>query len=228
MAISLVMLSWERVNNVINNVKTYANYKLINEIIIFNNHNGYNLRGLSSEKITVIESSQDMGLYSRFAAAGLAHNPCIMHCDDDLLVPEETINELYKCWLKLPNICHGTQGRSITDRYETQDVYGDVPIVLTRCMLVSKTNCILALNNSSLFEDLVCEPEGNGEDIILSFTSMYHSKYLNKSYHLPFFNYDDYKENSKGQTHSIHKRWKHHIEHRTRVVNRCRSLWTKH
>lgn len=222
--ISLIMLSWERVSNVLNSINNYLSYKLIDEIIIFNNNNKYDLRKLGNKKVTIIESSKDMGLYSRFAAAGLAHNPCIMHCDDDLLIPEETVNELYRCWVKSPKICHGTQGRQITDKYETGDVYGNVPIVLTRCMLVSKSNCIQALGFSSCFQDLICEPEGNGEDIILSFISMSHGKSLNKSYRLPYFNYDNYKDEKNGLTHSIHRRWKHHLDHRTNIINRCRSL----
>ena len=46
-----------------------------------------------NDKVTVIESSKGYGLYSRFAAADW---PIIyvMHCDDDLFVPEETVNTL--------------------------------------------------------------------------------------------------------------------------------------
>ena len=222
--ISVIMLSWERVDNVLNSVSRYLTYKLIDEIIVFNNNSKYSLRAMANDKVTVIESSKDMGLYSRFAAAGLAHNLCVMHCDDDLFVPEETVNTLYECWSNAPGICHGTHGRKFTDKYNVDDAYGDVPIVLTRCMMVSKTNCISALGFSTYFLDLLCEPEGNGEDIILSFVSMSNSKSLNKSYRLPHFNYNGYKHDKNDAGNSIHTRWKYHVQHRTNIINRCKLL----
>ncbi len=221
--LSLIMLSWERVENVINNIRQYSTYKIIDEIIVFNNNYKYRLPNLNSDKVIVIESSKDIGLFTRFVAAGIASNECIMHCDDDLIVPEGTVNELYKQWNLNPMLCHGTQGRVINEEYNMKNVYGRVHIVLTRCMLTSRTNCLLALQFSVLFKDIICEPKGNGEDIILSFISISKSGELNICHKLP---YNDFQENFEegDKLIAISKRWEKHVEHRSNVVKRCRNL----
>jgi hypothetical protein len=216
--ISLVMLSWERIDNIISNINQYSTYKLIDEIIVFNNNNKHTLRGIENNKLTLIESSKDLGLYTRFAASGLARNECIMHCDDDLFIPEITVNKLYEYWVNSPTLCHGTQGRFVVDDYNQNEVFGDVQIVLTRCLLVSRTNCLATFKFTLNFEDLYGVPKGNGEDIILSFVSMHNSGKLNRVYNLPYLDYFD-KVNI-----AIYKRWNQHIEHRTKVVKRCKNL----
>ncbi|MCL4481034.1 MAG: hypothetical protein M1445_00170 [Bacteroidetes bacterium] len=221
--ISLVMLSWNRVDNVVNFINYYSSYKLIDEIIVFNNNNKFDLRNIQNNKLILIESSKDMGLYTRFAAAGLANNECIMHCDDDLFIPEDTVNRLYEYWSQSPQLCHGTQGRFVINDYNMNEVFGEVQIVLTRCMLVSRANCLSAFKFALNFEDLYSEPKGNGEDIMLSFISISNSGKLNRSYNLPFYDCID-KNNDDGLPIAICRRWKKHIEHRSIVVKRCKSL----
>ncbi|NWJ53084.1 MAG: hypothetical protein HXX14_19715 [Bacteroidetes bacterium] len=221
--ISLVMLSWERIDNIIYNINQYSTYKLIDEIIVFNNNNKHTLRNIENSKLTLIESSKDLGLYSRFAAAGLARNECIMHCDDDLFIPELTINKLYEYWSKYPALCHGTQGRLIINDYNQNEVFGEVQIALTRCLLVSRTNCLSAFKFSLCFEDLCGVPKGNGEDIMLSFIAMHNSGKLNRSYNLPYLDYFE-KDNEDHLHVAICKRWNQHIEHRTKIVRRCKDL----
>ena len=219
--ISLIILNWERVDNIISSVKKYSDYKLIDEIIVFNNNHKYRLNHIASDKVVVIESSRDLGLYTRFSAAGLARNNCIMYCDDDLFMPEKTIEKLYAQWLKLPNVCHGVNGRMVKDLYNMAGAFGEVPVILTRCMLVSKAICLAAFNFSLCFDDLVCEPKGNGEDIILSFVAISKSGQLNRSHKLPYIELPD---NEDGTSVAISKRWKNHINHRTKVLVRCRDL----
>jgi hypothetical protein len=212
------MLNWERVSNLLCNVNHYQRYALIDEIIVFNNNRKYDLRKIGNNKLTLIESTKDLGLYSRFAAAGLARNSCIMHCDDDVFIYESTVNRLYTYWLKNPLICHGLQGRIVGDCYNPQDAFGNVHIVLTKCMLVSKSNCLSAFLFSLNFSDIPGEPVGNGEDIILSYVSMYNARRYNMVYRLPYYSYPEH------SSISIHQRWKHHFEHRTKVLRRCQKL----
>lgn len=220
------MLCWERVDNVIKIINQYSSYKVINEIIIFNNNNRHRLPQMDCDKIVVIESSKDLGLFSRFAAAGLASNECIMHCDDDLIIPEDTVNDLYKQWKSNPSICHGTQGRIVMNEYNLTNVFGRVHIILTRCMLTSRTNCLRSLQFSNKFADLTCEPKGNGEDIILSFISISRSGELNICHELPYKDFPETLEDSD-KSIAISKRWGKHVEHRTNVVKRCRDLLGK-
>ena len=223
--ISLIILNWKRVNNVINSVNHYMSYKLIDEIIIFNNNPDLDLRRFFNSKITIIESSKDMGLYSRFASAGLAKNHCILHCDDDIFIPEITVNELYRNWQKNKTICHGIEGRLIKNEYNTNNVIGDVHVVLTRCLMASKANCLSAFEFTIYFDDLYSEPTGNGEDIILSYVSMHNSKNFNKTYNLKYFNYSDYRDKPDGSSDSIHRIFPNGIsiiEHL--FIRRCRKL----
>jgi len=221
--ISLVMLSWNRVENVINNVSKYSAYKLIDEIIVFNNNNKFNLHCIENSKVILIQSSKNMGFYPRFAAAGLAKNKCIMYCDDDLFIPEETVNKLYELWSESPELCHGTQGRFVVNDYNMKEVFGEVQIVLTRCILVSRINCLSAFKFTIDFDDFYSEPKGNGEDIILSFISMSKSGKLNRSYDLPFYDYIDTND-VDGLPIATCRRWKQHEEHRTKIVKRCKYL----
>jgi hypothetical protein len=222
--ISIILLNWKRLNNVINNINHYMSYRLVDEIIIFNNNPGLDLKKISNSKVTVIESSGDMGLYTRFAAAGLAKNSCILHCDDDILIPEITVNELYKHWLTDQTICHGLEGRFIFNEYNTLNSIGNVHVVLTRCMMVSKANCLNAFAFAGNFDDLQSEPKGNGEDIILSYISMFYSKKFNKTYRLKYLNYPDYRDKPDGTSDSIHRKFPRHIQHRTAVIGRCKTL----
>lgn len=220
----MILLNWKRLNNVMNNISHYISYQLVDEIIVFNNNPDVDLKKISNSKITVIEGSKNMGLYPRFAAAGLAKNPCILHCDDDLLIPEITVNELYKQWLNEKTICHGLEGRFISNEYNTSNAIGNVHVVLTRCMMVSKTNCLYAFAFTGNFDDLPSEPKGNGEDIILSYVSMFYSKKFNKTYKLKYTNYPDYKDKPDGTSDSIHRVFPRHSQHRTAVIGRCRRL----
>lgn len=217
--ISLIMLNWERPHFLLNSISHYLGYKSVGEIIVFNNNKNYNFKGLGNSKLTVIESSRDMGLYTRLAASGLAKYKCILHCDDDILIPEHTINELYKKWLARPDICHGIHGRMVGSGYDVTNAFGRVHVVLTRCVLVSKQSCLLAYLLTDALPDMKAVPHGNGEDIILSMVAMKRSGLLNMCYRLPYY---DYKESANHI--AISKRWSNHIEHRTQMVKACSRI----
>jgi hypothetical protein len=222
--ISLIILNWKRAGNVINNINHYMSYRLVNEIILFNNNPDFDLKNIGNDKITVIESSKDLGLFPRYAAAGLARSSCILHCDDDLFLPEPTVNMLYAYWMRNQQICHGLEGRLVRHEYNTLNAIGEVQIVLTRCLMVSKYNCLSAFMISDQFNDLPGEPRGNGEDIILSYIAMYNSRRFNRTYKLSYYNYPDYINKNDGTSDSIHRRFPFHVQHRTAVVKRCRKL----
>jgi hypothetical protein len=200
-------------------------YRLVKEIIVFNNNPTSNLRQIGNNKVTVIESSRDLGLYPRYAAAGLARSTCVLHCDDDLFIPEETVNGLYRHWSANEGICHGLEGRRIGNEYNTTNAIGDVHVILTRCLMVSRINCLSAYRFTPWFDDLPGEPRGNGEDIILSYVSMYNSGNYNRTYHGRYYNYPNYIRNPDGTSDAIHQKYPHHLRHRTAVVRRCKSMF---
>jgi hypothetical protein len=224
-SITVIMLNWKREANVINNINHYMSYGLVKEIIVFNNNPASNLKNIGNNKVTIIESSRNLGLYPRYAAAGLARSSCVLHCDDDLFIPEETVNGLYHHWLNNQEICHGLEGRRIGREYNTANVIGDAHVILTRCLMVSKFNCLSAYGFTPWFEDLPGEPRGNGEDIILSYVSMYNSGRLNRTHACTYHNYRNYIRNSDGSSDSIHQTYPDHLRHRTEVVRRCKTMF---
>ena len=178
------------------------------------------------DKFTLIESSSDLGLYSRFAAGSLATTDAILHTDDDLGVPEDSLEALYSAWRDQPRSCHGLYGRTAHEGYGREDAFGKVEILLTRAVMCSRSVNNAALAATPHFDDLTSIPAGNGEDIILSFAAMAASGSLNNAYPLASEDYPGAIEaNLAGDVSAIHLRWPDHFAHRERVVARCRQVF---
>jgi hypothetical protein len=218
--ITVVLLNWGRPANTLLNIRRYASYGLVSRILCFNNGPSLGRAKALPKKCVLIEASSDLGLYSRFAAGSLARTDAIFHADDDLGIPEETLNALYVYWSRAQHCCHGLYGRNVKPVYQTRNVIGPVEVVLTRALICSRRINNAALSAAPLFEDLGSVPHGNGEDIILSFTAMASSRSLNCTYALAAENYADHAEIA------IHRRWRGHYEHRQRVVSRCRHVFS--
>lgn len=226
--ISLVMLHWARPAYVTELLTKYSRYQKVSEVLLFANSPPPCLAAVHPAP-TVIHATRDLGLYSRFAAAALASNPCILLVDDDLFVPEATLNSLFDYWSADAAVCHALQGRDVSDGYAPRDAFGQVEVVLTRCLMASRSLCIAALQHAHAFDDLHPEPQGNGEDILLSFTAMAESGRRNVAYRLPFENLPGYGEvEHNANTVAIHKRWPHHFDHRERLIERCRRHFVPH
>ena len=224
--ISVVMLNWKRPLNVEHNALAYLKYDLVSEVIVFSNADKPLEFATMPFGLTVIRSTNDLGLYTRFAAASLAVRRCIMHTDDDLFIPEGTLNILYKAWTAAPEVCHSLHGRDVSSGYRFINVYGLVEVALTRCMLVDRVHCAQSLMHVHEFDDLEAHPRGNGEDIILSFVAMRASGRLNVAHDLPLKNYPGHADPIPGEEKlSIHKRWPGHAKHRQQVLHRCREVF---
>lgn len=166
-----------------------------------------------------MEASKNLGVYARLAAASLATTDVVFHTDDDLIVPEYTLLALFSYWSRAKSSCHGLFGRVAYPTYKLGNVLGPVEVLLTRALMCSRRVNNIALSATDLFDDLKGKPRGNGEDIILSFAGMAASKHLNFAYPLPA-------KNHGGEDHfAIHRSWPDHLEHRRRVVSRCRRVF---
>lgn len=218
--ITIVMLNWARPDCALMNISRYAVYGIVERIICFNNGPSLNMGRNRPKKCILVEASEDMGLYPRFAMAALARTEAIFHTDDDLAVPEATLQTLYSYWLQAPHSCHGLYGRPARPHYRQSNIFGPVEVVLTRAMLCSRHANNAALAGTHLFEDLPGVPRGNGEDIILSFASMAITRRYNAAYKLPAKDYP------VSPSTAIHRRWPDHLKHRQRVVARCRSVFS--
>jgi hypothetical protein len=223
--LTVVVLNWARPDNVLRNLIRYSSYNIVRQILCFNN--GPRLEGATAlpSKCVLVEASHDLGLYTRFAIATLSATDAIFHTDDDVGVPASTMEALYENWRRSPLICHGLYGRSATDRYVRGNVFGAVEVVLTRALICGARINLAALAVRRQFDDLICEPSGNGEDIVLSFAAMSLAGTRNRAYRLQAEDYPDEIANGR-QPVSIHNRWSGHYDHRTRVVERCRAVFS--
>ena len=217
--ISVVLLSWQRIPAVRRICGQLQGYDLVDEVIVWNNNPDEHLV-LPGRKVRTINAARDEGLFTRFAAASLARNPCVLFHDDDLDASEAVLNQLHMQWSRRPEVCHTLFGRnsSAAGRYTTDLAFGPVEIALTRYTMVHRRVCVHALAHTPRFTDLPGVPVGNGEDIILSYAAMDLSGRPNQAHRLP--------ANEVGQdAASIHLRYPGHIAHRTQIISRCREVF---
>lgn len=213
---SIVMLNWKRPDNVRKLANYYSSIDLIGEIFIVDN-NPESEFSIQCDKVSVIQSPKDLGLFSRFAIGALASDSAVFLLDDDLYLPENTLRELFSKWKTQPNVLHGIFGRNSTpEGYSRKAVHGNCEIVLTRAVLTTPEVCGHAVSYSHQFHrELLGEPKGNGEDILLSYIALSRSGESNRAHKLPYKNLSD--------VDSIHRRVSNHYAHRSAVVKWCRK-----
>jgi hypothetical protein len=216
--LTIVTLNYRRPRSMLENLRTYAGYRLVDRIICFNNGAPLDPKSVPG-KCVLVQASENMGLYPRFSMGALSRTQAILHTDDDILVPESTLQALYFCWQSAQDSCHGLHGRIARPTYQLGNILGNVEVVLTRAVLCSRRVNNAALSATIYFDDLRGQPSGNGEDIILSFTSMATSGRLNCAYALPA---RDHKVDPATAIHS----WDGHVKHRQAVVSRCRKVFS--
>jgi hypothetical protein len=217
--LTVVMLNWGRPTYVLFNLRRYASYGIVKQILCFNNGTPLISPRQLPAKCVLVESSTDLGLYSRLAVAALAGTDAIFHTDDDIGVPESTMQSLYRYWLTSKLSCHGLHGRVAQPVYRAGSVFGPVEVILTRALVCGRRVNNVALSSIDQFDDLEGQPRGNGEDIILSFAAMALSRSPNFAYRLPSEDYPD------PEGLAIHRRWPDHYKHRQLVVTRSRVVF---
>lgn len=220
--ITVVMLNWARPALALRNMHAYAAYRAVSQVLCFNNGPRLDVGEGLPAKCVLIEASQDLGLFSRLTTGALARTDAIFHTDDDILVPEETLETIYGHWRQAPSQCHGVYGRSLANGYRPVDAFGPVEIVLTRALMCSRRLNNAALAATARFDDIPGVPHGNGEDIILSFVAMARSGQINHAHELPVVNDP---AGWLGET-GIHRRWPGHLAHRRQIVARCSEIFS--
>ena|SRR6516165_10474506 len=218
--LTIVTLNWARPEYLLTNLYRYSFFTIVDRIICFNNGPPLTRTPQLSVKCTLIQSSENLGLYARLAAASLARTDAIFHTDDDIWVPEATLNSLVASWARAPLSCHALHGRIARPAYVAKDVFGPVEVVLTRAVVCSRRTNNVALSVTPQFDDIVGLPYGNGEDIILSFAAMSVSRSPNFAYRLPAENHP------VNPNTAIHRRWTGQAKHRQRVISRCRQIFS--
>jgi hypothetical protein len=213
-----VMLSWKRPDNVQKILDGWAKDPLIDEAIIWNNNPDIVLPQHPWAKI--INAQQDLGLYTRFLAAQLASNDCILIHDDDLYLPPESVAHLYAAWQEEPNCLHGRYGRKPTrnNGYAIAiEKDGRAPIMLTRAVMTHKQWPPLFFLVAPQFEELqrAGKPYGNGEDIIFSYAiRQQNGNKLHYVHKVPV-------QKLPAPYGIHHVQQQNHVAHRSRVVRAC-------
>lgn len=217
-AVTGVLLNWKRPVNVARILSGWKTSGLVDEAIVWNNNPDASFR---HQWAKVVNADRDLGLYTRFAAACLARNDCLLIQDDDLELPGDSLQKLYDAWQRDPDIIHGIFGRAPKpDGSYARNVNGnaEVPVVLTRVLIAHPRYAVEFFQHASRFDDIQRDgkPTGNGEDIIFSYVARRASGRLNRVHRVPV--------NELPAPHSIHGRnWKAHVAHRFRLLRACEA-----
>lgn len=215
--ITAVMLNWKRPKNVSRIVGGWKSGGMVSEAIVWNNNPEH---VASHDSVKSINTSCDMGLYTRFSAASLAKNRCILMQDDDIEIPVRSLELLYSAWERDPGVLHGVFGRNPRPDggYSPFNAYGEVAVVLTRVLLMDRMYAPLFFLAEPRFADIQAsgKPFGNGEDIILSYVARRESGRMNVACKV------EVKE--LPSPNSIHGRdWSGHLSHRSRLIKACEA-----
>jgi len=196
--------------------------KGVNEIIISNGKEETRLKnedfGLDYVKIIdhYGEMNKEYGLTLRFLSALESSNEYVLIMDDDIIPSKNTVDFLLKKIKKEPDVIHGLYGRTFDEKgeYSYENVFGEVPIVLTRCMMTTREKCKYFMDNFRLYEtELVknSKPYWNGEDMLFSLLSFQKTGKMNRSYDLSHtnrvWNYLNFSESiSIGDDHNLYRK----------------------
>jgi hypothetical protein len=225
---SIVILSWNRQENINLILQKYNSYCIVEEIIVWNNNQNYFISSLETDKIKVINCEQDFGLNSRFVSCLLAKNRCIITHDDDLLLSEINIKNLVDHFVKDHTRIYTYEGRNQVNGEYTYNAEGRVENV------VSPTECEVSLTRAACYDKIYsteylkyCDVifydvsvNLNGEDI--AFSKIVSNISGKKPLVLPLKDLEGYEE--LAVTDKISTR-KGHLERRTELLKRCSLIF---
>lgn len=214
-----VILNWKRADNVRRILSGWQEASLVEHAIVWNNNPAIYFRHPWAK---AINSSEDLGLYTRFAAACLAPTEAVLIQDDDVLLPPASIDRLAEEWHREPDRLHGVFGRGPRpeDGSYAAKFRGDhdVPIALTRALVGARRYAAEFFATAPQFAELQSgsSPPGNGEDIIFSYVAMRHSGRPNRVH--------DVEVTELPAPHSIWERDRtDHMAHRTALMRACQA-----
>ncbi len=213
------MLSWRRPENTQQIIKNWATCSLFKHRIVFSNlHPPPELPAC----VQGIHATTDLGLYTRFHAGILTRCDAVFMQDDDLMIPHNTIAQLYGAWQVEPDRIHGLFGRvpKQDGSYAADhkpNMGTDCDIVLTRCLVVSNELLCRFMFDVRQFLNMQSEVYGNAEDIILSHVAKRYSGKPNRVWQLPC------RELPQGSVALHLQDNSAHLKHRTRVMHACQK-----
>jgi len=199
MSVSAIILNFNRPDYIQNHIlPALSKIKEINQVVISNGKKETAI-GITKygEYLKILdhygEMNKEYGLTLRFLSSLKAKNKYVMIMDDDIIPTPETVKFLLERVKTEPSRIHGMYGRDLLDgkTYSYENVFGEVPVVLTRCLMTTKEKCQFFMDNFRLYEsDLIktSRPYWNGEDILFSLLSVQSTGKMNRAYDLSHTN----------------------------------------
>ena len=193
--ISAVIPNWNRPETLVKTIlPILERYARISEIVISHGKKAtafdYKSRFCRIRHREDWELNKDWGLLCRFIAASEAVNKTIWHQDDDLLVPETTIEALFRHHRQHPDVLCGLHGRRCSNKllYEAVEIHGDVLLLAGQAMLYKRR--LAAQSFASEYQKIHDFMRNNverhaAEDLLLSLVALQNSGAPNKSVNLP-------------------------------------------
>jgi hypothetical protein len=184
---SVVIMSWARPDNIKLLVDTYlspAYGEVVGHIYIFNANPKYGDKlnrslPLQDDRLTLIQTSRDMGLHARFATAMLAKTETVWIQDDDLMMGPEGFRILMDGIEEEPEVMHGVYGRfPVEDKWypitTTKGHRKRAPILLTQCLIARREHIATFMQYAPVLEARAehAVPKWNGEDLVLSLSNL--------------------------------------------------------
>jgi hypothetical protein len=192
--LSVAILNFDRPNFIeYNIIPQLKKYKKVNDIIISNGKEETSLDLKQVKCLSHHKENKEYGLSLRFLSALEAKNEYVMIMDDDIIPSEETVNFLFSKIEEDPNRIYGIYGRNVNKYtgYDHTNVFGEVPIVLTRCLICTKDMCKYYIDNFRKYENekiKSSKPYWNGEDILFSLLSIKKYDKLPIAYDMSHYN----------------------------------------
>ena len=222
MNLSVVILNYNRPNFVKKDIINSLNKISIIDEIIISHGKKETLFTSKNPKVKSLfhygKMNEEYGLTLRFISGLEAKNEHIIIMDDDIIPSEEAVLELFEN-IKKDERIYGIYGRDPTIEYNVQNVFGTIPIVLTRCLITTKSMCKYFIENYKKFENddvKNSKPFWNGEDILFSLLSIKMTNKLPISLDLKHYNYTYSYLNLKN---SISLGGPDHLKYRKKITN---------
>jgi Glycosyl transferase family 64 domain len=170
---TVVILNWQRPANVRAILDTYVAYRRVSQIIVWSNNDGETFT-YYHPKVRLILSAE-LGLNTRWAAALLAENDCVIVADDDLIADESTIEGLIENYRHDPDRAYTLHGRNPTPANDYSLHVEHVREPTEAMMHLTRLTCLARQHVAHYFVALdelglrIDPATGGGEDIVMSF-----------------------------------------------------------
>ncbi len=193
--ISAVVLNYDRPYNLKNIIlPTLEKCSCIDEIIISHGRRD-TVFDYESDHCRIVHRRDDAdlnpeyGCALRFVAAADASNDIILSLDDDIVIPESSLDTLYDEFERDPDVIHSLYGRSPDRklRYCIDMRFGEVTYAVCNAALLSKRLVGLFFEYEPLLDELAAKKAmiGHAEDLFMSLVAIKVNRRLNRSHPLP-------------------------------------------